>query len=411
MEHTKFLPSLGYGGPARTTFIPSQGPGSVQPGAAPDGDAPGVEVLIVSGTRPEIVKLAPVYHALRASGWARPGWLHTGQHDDMAWQMLDCFDIVPDRVFTRSGSSLCEFSAGCRSQLDAVLAERTWSLVIVQGDTESTFLGALSGFHRRVPVAHVEAGLRTYDLDRPFPEEGLRQMISRITRFHFAPTRGAADALLGEGIAPERVHVTGNTVIDAQHWVVAHHHVRRTVEGRGHLLVTAHRRENWGADLEEICHAVADVATHHPGLQVLFPVHLNPVVREPVHAILGGLGNVHLTAPLDYLRMQQALIDAWLVLTDSGGLQEEAPTFGVPVLVMRTETERPEAMMAGCARLAGTRRANIVAEVEALWDDAQAYRRMQQAGNPFGDGHACERIADVLQRALAPASLPLATVA
>jgi len=359
------------------------------------------DILIICGTRPEIIKLAPLYHSLRASGWARPQWLHTGQHDEMARQMLACFDIVPDIVLERGGESLCEFSTRCRTLLDGVMADRPWSLAIVQGDTESTFLGALSAFHRRIPVAHVEAGLRTYDLERPFPEEGLRQMVSRITRFHLAPTERAARALRDEAIPPERIFVTGNTVIDAQEWVVRHRRIRRRVAGRGHLLVTAHRRENWGSDLREICCAIADVASRHPELQVLFPVHLNPVVSQPVHAILGKLANVHLSPPFDYLEMQQALIDAWLVLTDSGGLQEEAPTFGVPLLVLRTETERPEAIEAGCARLAGTQRASIVRQVEELWSDPVAYQSMARAGNPFGDGQASIRIVDLLQDTLA----------
>lgn len=359
-----------------------------------------LDILITCGTRPEIIKLAPLYHSLRACGWAQPRWLHTGQHGDMARQMLDCFDITPDIVLDRGGDSLSEFSVRCRSLLDGVMTDASWSLVVVQGDTESTFLGALSGFYHRVPVAHVEAGLRTYDLDRPFPEEGLRQMVSRITSFHLAPTQRSASALSAEAIPDDRIFVTGNTVIDAQHWATQRHHIRRGPVGRGHLLVTSHRRENWGSDLREICYAVADVAIRHPELQVLFPVHLNPVVSQPVHAILGELGNVHLTPPFDYLEMQQALMDAWLVLTDSGGLQEEAPTFGVPLLVLRTETERPEAIEAGCAQLAGTRRASIVNHVEHLWADPEAYSAMAHAGNPFGDGHACDRIVDFLRDAL-----------
>lgn len=360
------------------------------------------DILIVSGTRPEIVKLAPLYHCLFASGWARPYWLHTGQHDEMAQQMLACFDVVPDIALERGGTGLGEFSAHCRSQLDRVMSDRAWSLVVVQGDTESTFLGALCAFHHCIPVAHIEAGLRTYDLQRPFPEEGLRQMISRIASFHFAPTERAALALRKEAVAEERISVTGNTVIDAQHWVVRHHRIQRRVQGMGHLLVTAHRRENWGSDLREICYAIADVANVHPDLQVLFPVHLNPTVKQPVYAILGGLGNVHLSLPLNYLEMQQALVDAWLVLTDSGGLQEEAPTFGVPLLVLRSETERPEAIEAGCARLAGTRRASIVSQIEALWSDVEAYGAMARAGNPFGDGMACVRVVDSLKNALVP---------
>jgi UDP-N-acetylglucosamine 2-epimerase (non-hydrolysing) len=366
------------------------------------------DVLLVSGTRPEIIKLAPLYHALREAGWARVSWLHTGQHADMADQILACFDVVPDIALTREGSSLLDFSSGCRRQLDAVMQQRDWSLVVVQGDTESAFQGALAGFYHRVPVAHVEAGLRTYNLARPFPEEGLRQMISRVARFHFAPTQRARVALQTEGIADEFITLTGNTVIDAQQWTCAHRGVQRRLAGRGHLLVTVHRRENWGHDVQEICRAIADIARQQPDLQILFPVHLNPVIQGPVNDILGGIANVTLTAPLDYTGMQQALADAWMVLTDSGGLQEEAPTFGVPVLVLRDETERPEAIEAGCAQLIGATRAAIVSEVTRLTHDTAAWTRMARAGNPFGDGTASAQIVDALERSLvdAPVAQP-----
>jgi UDP-N-acetylglucosamine 2-epimerase (non-hydrolysing) len=358
-------------------------------------------ILFISGTRPEIIKLAPLYHALLETHWADVQWLHTGQHTDMATQILACFDISPDINLTRQGETLLDFSTACRLQLEQVMARQPWSLIIVQGDTESAFLGALAGFYHRIPVAHVEAGLRTYNLNRPYPEEGLRQMLSRIATHHFAPTAGAQANLLSEGINDDAITITGNTVIDAQHWICAVKGVKRSVKGRGHLLVTVHRRENWGDDVEEICHAVSDIAAQHPSLNVLFPVHLNPVIQAPVHRILGKLDNVILTSPLDYLQMQQALVDAWLVLTDSGGLQEEAPTFGVPVLVLRDETERPEAVAAGCAALIGAQRKTIVKAVDRLLTDELAYRRMQQAGNPFGDGTASRqivtRLADALQ--------------
>jgi UDP-N-acetylglucosamine 2-epimerase (non-hydrolysing) len=360
-------------------------------------------ILLVSGTRPEIIKMAPVYHALRAATWTDVTWLHTGQHGDMARQILACFDIEPDIALTREGTSLSDFSVGCRRQLDQVVAREPWSAVIVQGDTESAFLGALAAFYNRIPVAHVEAGLRTYNLDRPFPEEGLRQMIGRLTRFHFAPTPRAEQALVNEGIQAQHITITGNTAVDAQLWSTRHKGVGRRVEGRGHLLVTVHRRESWGDQIEETYRAIADVAGRHPELDVLFPVHLNPVVQAPAHKLLGGLPNIRLADPLDYLAMQQALADAWLVVTDSGGLQEEAPTFGVPLLVLREETERPEAVEAGAAALVGTDRARIVGAIEHLWNDEAAYRRMQSAGNPFGDGQASQRIADVLQRYLAAA--------
>ncbi len=363
-------------------------------------------ILIVSGTRPEIIKLGPVHHALRQSGWARPFWVHTGQHADMADQMLECFDIRPDQTLKRHGSSLLDFSVGCRVQLDAVMTQQPWAAVIVQGDTESAFQGALAGFYHRVPVAHVEAGLRTYNLHRPFPEEGLRQMIGRIASLHLAPTQRAAQALMREGIAAKDIEVTGNTVVDAQLWASQRHGIQRRSSGPSHILVTMHRRENWGPDVDNICAAIADIAREFPERQVLFPVHLNPVVQEPVHRLLGGLPNVTLTPPMDYLAMQQALADAWVVLTDSGGLQEEAPTFKVPVLVLREETERPEVLEAGCAELLGANRALIVQAVRRLVSDEVAYRRMQAAGNPFGDGTASRQIAQRLLQMLMPVEQP-----
>lgn len=361
------------------------------------GKAP---VLLVSGTRPEIIKLAPVLHALQDSAWARPYWLHTGQHGEMAEPMLQCFGIEPDYRFRRAGSSLLEFSTQCRLQLEQVLQVRRWAAVVVQGDTESAFLGALAGFYNQVPVAHVEAGLRTNDLRRPFPEEGLRQMISRIARLHLAPTQRAAAALRAEGVDAAHVAVTGNTVVDAQLWVREHHDIRRRVQGRGHLLVTMHRRENWGVDIEQVCSAIVEIAHEFTDLQVLFPVHLNPVVHDPVHRLLGGLPNVRLTAPLDYLQMQQALADAFVVLSDSGGLQEEAPTWRVPMLVLREETERPEVIEAGCAALVGTDRTLIASRLRELLATPGSHRRMQAGENPFGDGTAARQIARKLQSAL-----------
>lgn len=349
-------------------------------------------ILFVSGTRPEIIKLAPLYHALQETPWADVQWLHTGQHTEMAAQILACFDITPDIALTRQGESLLDFSTGCRLQLEKIMGQQSWSLVIVQGDTESAFLGALAGFYHRIPVAHIEAGLRTYNLNKPFPEEGLRQMLSRIAKYHFAPTKGARDNLLAEGVADADITITGNTVIDAQHWVCATKGVQRRVNNRGHLLVTVHRRENWGDEVAQICHAIAEIATKNPELDILFPVHLNPVIQAPVRQILGKLGNVRLVAPLDYLQMQQALIDAWVVLTDSGGLQEEAPTFGVPLLVLRDETERPEAISAGCTCVVGTNQKNIVNHVTQLLSNDLAYKRMQHAGNPFGNGTASRQI-------------------
>ncbi|RYF44161.1 MAG: UDP-N-acetylglucosamine 2-epimerase (non-hydrolyzing) [Comamonadaceae bacterium] len=361
---------------------------------------PGPIVALVAGTRPEVIKLAPVYHALQDSGWARVRWIHTGQHAQMAQDMLECFQIRPDRTLARSGTTLGEFSTACRTQLDAALTELAPALCIVQGDTESAFLGALSAFYQHVPVAHVEAGLRTNNLERPFPEEGLRQMISRLAALHFAPTARACQALHAEGIAGSKIHLTGNTVVDAQLWAREHHGIRRRVSGKGHLLVTVHRREHWGADMDAIFRAIAQIARANPALDVLFPVHLNPVVQQAAAAVLERISNVRLVPPLGYLAMQQALADAFLVLTDSGGLQEEAPTYGAPVLVLRDETERPEAVEAGCAAIVGSDPERIVAQVHRLMTDELALRRMQQVANPYGDGLAaqriCERLAEVL---------------
>jgi UDP-N-acetylglucosamine 2-epimerase (non-hydrolysing) len=361
-------------------------------------------VGIVCGTRPEIIKLAPVYRALQQHEELCVLWVHTGQHGDMAADMLRCFNIEPDVQLSRKGASLEEFSVECRTQLDALMARQKWDLCIVQGDTESAFLGALAAFYRRVPVAHVEAGLRTYNLERPFPEEGLRQMISRLACMHFAPTERARAALLREGIEPEKILLTGNTVVDAQQWICERHGIRREGDPtQGHVLVTAHRRENWGEEMEQTFHAVADIARAHPDRRVLFPVHLNPVVQRPAHAILQGVDNVKLVAPLDYLGMQQALVNASLLLTDSGGLQEEAPTFGVPTLVLRHETERPEAVEAGCAMLVGPSREAIVRAATRLLGDTEAANAMRKVANPFGDGQSARRIAQaVMTRLVVP---------
>ncbi len=359
-------------------------------------------VAIVCGTRPEIIKLAPVYHALRKHDELCVLWVHTGQHGEMAADMLRCFGIEPDVQLGRKGASLEEFSLECRAQLDDLMTRQKWDLCIVQGDTESAFLGALAAFYRRVPVAHVEAGLRTYNLERPFPEEGLRQMISRLACMHWAPTERARAALLREGIEPEKVLLTGNTVVDAQQWVCDKHGIRREGPvGRGHVLVTAHRRENWGEEMEQTFPAVADIARAHPDRRIVFPVHLNPVVQRPAHEILAGLDNIKLCAPFDYLDMQQALVNAALLLTDSGGLQEEAPTFGVPTLVLRHETERPEAVEAGCAKLVGPNREAIVREANLLLTDEVAAEAMRKVANPFGDGHASRRIAQAVMARLA----------
>lgn len=356
-------------------------------------------VVIVSGTRPEVIKLAPVFHALREADFARISWIHTGQHAQMADDMFACFDIEPTHRLARSASALEHFSAQCRIALDALMTAHPSDLCIVQGDTESAFLGALCAFYRQVPIAHVEAGLRTYTLARPFPEEGLRQMISRLALLHFAPTIGAALALRAEGVPADRIEVTGNTVVDAQVWACARHRIERCQAG--HVVVSVHRREHWGRDMDEIFSAIAELARGNRQRQFLFPVHLNPIVQVAARRALQGLPNVQLSAPFDYLEMQRALAGAAVVLTDSGGLQEEAPTFGVPVVVLREETERPEAVQAGCAVVAGPRRKAIVEAARKLLAKADA-NTAHAIPNPYGDGRAAARIAKRVAAQLCP---------
>ena len=357
-------------------------------------------ILIISGTRPEIIKLAPVYHCLKKEYWTDVTWLHTGQHLEMSESILACFNIEPNIILIREGDTLAEFSIACRRQLEQVMLSQLWSLVIVQGDTESAFLGGLSAFYHQIPIAHIEAGLRTYDLDHPFPEEGLRQMLSRITYFNFPPTERAKNTLLAEAILPELIHVTGNTVVDAQKWIIKNYQIHAQILDKKQILMTMHRRENWGNEIEEACLAIAELVQRHAGMSILFPVHTNPIVQELVHKILGNLANITLIPPLDYLKMQQAIANSWLILTDSGGIQEEAPSFGIPVLVLRKETERPEAVDAGCAKIIGTSRQAILDNVELLWNDDLLYQSMKSKNNPFGDGRASNRIVHILEKNL-----------
>jgi UDP-N-acetylglucosamine 2-epimerase (non-hydrolysing) len=312
------------------------------------------QLLIVSGTRPEIIKLAPVYHALKQTHGPRPSGCTPASMATWPRKCWIAFISSPTMCCCEQEVH-CWNSPRAAAQLESVLTDTACEAVIVQGDTESAFQGALAGFYLKVPVVHVEAGLRTYNLHRPFPEEGLRQMMGRIASLHLAPTLRAQQALERENVAKENIELTGNTVVDAQLWASQHHpHPAPHAGPRPYPGDHAQARE-LGPDVDHVCEAIADIAREFPQMPVLFPVHLNPVVKEPVHRLLGGLANVKLTEPLDYLAMQQALADAWLVLTDSGGLQEEAPTFKVPVLVLRDETERPEVLEAGCAAPGGRR--------------------------------------------------------
>jgi UDP-N-acetylglucosamine 2-epimerase (non-hydrolysing) len=395
-------------------------PSSGTPARGSDRKGGRVRVLSVFGTRPEAIKMAPVVLRLAAHPGFDARVCVTAQHRSMLDSVLEDFAIRPDFDLDvmREGQSLCGIAARVLDGLQGVLETFRPERVLVHGDTTTTLAAAIAAFYNRVSVGHVEAGLRTGDLQAPWPEEANRKVTAVVTDLHFAPTERARRALLAEGVPPERIHVTGNTVIDALFLARAKlrrdphleqkivHRFDFLVPNRRLVLVTGHRRESFGAGFENICRALAELARRHPDIQILYPVHLNPNVREPVFRILGGLPSVHLIEPVEYLPFVHLMDRAHLILTDSGGIQEEAPSLGKPVLVMRDVTERPEAIEAGTVRLVGTDSARIVEETSRLLTDPAAYRRMATAINPYGDGRAAERIERALERAhgLAPVS-------
>lgn len=342
--------------------------------------------------------MAPVIAALKTANWAEVVVVSTGQHRELVYQTLGMFGLVPDidlDVMTPN-QSLAGLSSRIFSGLDPLLAERPYDLILVQGDTTSVMVASLASFYRKVPIGHVEAGLRTHDITTPFPEELNRVVTSIVTNLHFAPTERARQNLLDERIPDERIFVTGNTVIDAlleiaQRDLPCHY---PSVPGNRLVLVTAHRRENFGEPLAGICAAIRHLHDQHPDLEFVYPVHPNPNVREPVHRLLGGLDRVHLIAPADYSMLVMLMKHSHFVLTDSGGIQEEAPALAKPVLVMRDETERPEAVEAGVAVLVGADTTRIVAAAERLLADPDYYEQLARGGSPYGDGRAAQRIAE-----------------
>jgi UDP-N-acetylglucosamine 2-epimerase (non-hydrolysing) len=358
-------------------------------------------ILTVVGTRPEAVKLAPVVHALREERWAECRVLATAQHRELLDHTLAFFGIVPDLDLDlmRPGQALADLTARMIAALDPVLAEEEPDLVLLQGDTTTVLATALCAFYRHIAIAHVEAGLRTGDKWQPFPEEGNRTLVTRLADLHFAPTDAARQNLLREGIAPAAVHTVGNTAIDALLWTASRVDAApfQLERGRRLVLVTAHRRESLGAPFEELCQALVVLARRHD-VEVLFPVHPNPSVRGPVERRLSGHARIRLCDPLDYPEMVAAMQASSLILTDSGGIQEEAPSLGKPVLVLRDKTERPEGVTAGAARLVGLDRDRITAEVTRLLDDPAAYAAMAKVQNPYGDGTSARSIVAVLRR-------------
>jgi UDP-N-acetylglucosamine 2-epimerase (non-hydrolysing) len=362
-------------------------------------------VLSIFGTRPEAVKMAPVVERLAATPGVESSVCVTAQHRQMLDQVLDLFDIQPDYDLDimRPDQALSDLTAALFTGLDPVLQDAQPDWVLIQGDTTTVMVAAVLAYYHRIRVGHVEAGLRTGDKWQPFPEEVNRRIAGAIADLHFAPTPQARENLLREGVPSERVVVTGNTVIDALQTIAARPYEFESGPlagipwNRRVILVTAHRRENFGQPLDDIFSAIRHIAENYAEqVHFVYPVHLNPNVHRPAHRALGGIPNITLLDPLDYLPMVHLMKRAYLVLTDSGGIQEEAPAFGVPVLVMRRLTERPEAVEAGTARLVGTDPEKIVAEASRLLDDEGAYAAMARAINPFGDGHASERIVQAL---------------
>ena len=360
-------------------------------------------MAVVFGTRPEAVKLAPVVHALRAEPGIETRVVVTAQHREMLDQTLAVFGLTPDvdLDLMKAGQSLTELTARALTALTAAFERERPDFVLVQGDTTTVFAGALAAFYARVPVGHVEAGLRSGDLYDPFPEEVNRQLATVLATLHFAPTERARGNLRASGVSDDRIVLTGNTVIDALQYVAARLPAPEVRDGRRTILMTAHRRENWGEPIRRICRGVREVIDARPDVAVVFPMHRNPIVREAAEAELGGHPRVELREPADYTEMVGLERACYLALTDSGGLQEELPTLGKPVLVLRETTERPEAVEAGCARLIGTSREAVVANLLELLDDRAAYERMARVANPFGDGKASERIVAAVRSFLA----------
>jgi UDP-N-acetylglucosamine 2-epimerase (non-hydrolysing) len=363
------------------------------------------KVLVVMGTRPEAVKLAPVVRALERSSWFTPVVVSTGQHRAMLDQVLELFGIEPahDLNIIQPGQTVSEVTRRALEGIGTVLDGERPDAVIVQGDTTTTFAGALAAFYAQIPAVHVEAGLRTYDRYSPYPEEINRRLTTQLCELHLAPTSGSARNLYVEHVPSSAVVVTGNTVIDALLWAVAQHTpfddpVVTAVDAgdRDVLLVTAHRRESWHGGLARIAKALQRIATARPDVSVIFPIHRNPVVRNEITPLIAGCENVHIVEPLDYAQFAQLIARAKVVLTDSGGIQEEAPSLGKPVLVLRDTTERPEAIEAGTARLVGTDPDEIVAATLELFEDPVAYASMANAVNPYGDGQAARRTHDAL---------------
>lgn len=359
------------------------------------------KVLLAFGTRPEAIKMCPLVLELKRRPALQTVVCVTGQHRQMLDQVLEAFSVVPDYDLSimKDKQTLFDVTTGILDRIRDVLLREKPDVVLVHGDTSTTFATALACFYLQIPVGHVEAGLRTYQLYSPYPEEFNRQAVSIISQYNFAPTALARDNLIREGKNPASIYVTGNTAIDALRTTVREDYTHPALEWAKDsrlIFITAHRRENLGKPMHDMFRAIRRVMEEHPDIKALYPIHMNPLVRKAADEELGGLDRIRITEPVDVLDCHNLMARSYLILTDSGGIQEEAPSLGKPVLVMRDTTERPEGIAAGTLKLVGTDEETIYTEFSRLLSDRAAYDAMSHASNPYGDGHACERIADIL---------------
>lgn len=363
------------------------------------------KVMLVFGTRPEAIKMCPLVKELKKREELQTIVCVTGQHRQMLDMFLEAFDVTPDYDLSimKDKQTLFDVTTNILNRIKEVLEKEKPDVVLVHGDTSTTFVTALACFYLQIPVGHVEAGLRTYNIYSPYPEEFNRQAVSIISKFNFAPTELSKQNLLKEGKDPDSIYVTGNTAIDALKTTVRENYTHPELEwakGSRLIMITAHRRENLGEPMRHMFKAIRRVMDEHPDVKAIYPIHMNPVVREIANEYLGDDDRIHIIEPLDVLDFHNFLSRSYLILTDSGGIQEEAPSLGKPVLVMRDTTERPEGIAAGTLKLVGTEEETIYNEFSRLLSDKEEYEAMSKASNPYGDGHACERIADVLVRTL-----------
>ena len=365
-----------------------------------------LKVMSIFGTRPEAIKMAPLVKKLQETEEIDSVLCVTAQHRQMLDMVLDLFELKPDYDLDimEHGQSISDITVKVLKGMENILQEVRPDIVLVHGDTSTTFVGALAAFYQQIPVGHVEAGLRSGNIYSPYPEEMNRKLTTNLASLYFAPTTGNYDNLIKENITSEKIFITGNTVIDALLQVVKEEYVfdnplLNGIDYRNKkvIVMTCHRRENWGEPMENIFKAVVDIKERHKDVEIIFPVHLNPKIRELAKDIMGNMEGVHLIEPLDYEPFVNLLNKAHLILTDSGGIQEEAPALGKPILVLREETERPEAVGAGTVKIVGVDRDKIIKEVEELLSNPKSYSQMANATNPYGDGRACERIVDALK--------------